>query len=106
MLVPSGGPEHLRKRPLCLIVGRVYDSDPLRWLLQRGLLLLSPHRKSRRKSSLNEGSHAVSVSRPMEDRTDLHLARQFPSLVGPLRSSNQNRRSFLHLACLIIIPHF
>jgi transposase len=35
---------------------RGYDSDPLRWrLLQRGILLIVPHRKRRKKPSRNDG---------------------------------------------------
>ena len=50
---PRGRP---RNRPLRVIADRGYDSDPLRWrLLQRGILLLCPHRKNRTKPSLNDG---------------------------------------------------
>jgi hypothetical protein len=50
---PRGRP---RKRPLRVIADRGHDSDPLRWqLLQRGILLLVPHRKGRTQLSLNDG---------------------------------------------------
>lgn len=56
--VPRGGRGRPQKRPLRIVADRAYDSDPLRWrLLQRGMLLLSPHRKSRHTPSLNDGRH-------------------------------------------------
>ncbi len=54
--VPRGGRGRPKKKPARVIADRAYDSDPLRWrLLRRGLLLISPHRKNRRKPSLNDG---------------------------------------------------
>jgi transposase len=54
--VPRGGPGRPQNRPLRVIADRAYDSDGLRWrLLQRGIVLISPHRRGRRRPSLNDG---------------------------------------------------
>ena len=54
--IPRGGRGRPQKRPLRVLADRAYDSDPLRWrLLQRGVLLIAPHRKNRRLPSLNDG---------------------------------------------------
>jgi IS5 family transposase len=45
-----------RQRPLRVIADRGYDSDRLRRrLLDKGIVLICPHRKGRRKPSLNDG---------------------------------------------------
>ena len=54
--VPRGGPGRPQNRPVRIIADKGYDSDPLRWrLLQRQMVLISPHRKNRRTASLNDG---------------------------------------------------
>ena len=50
--VPRQGSGRPKKNPVRVIADRAYDSDPLRQRLQRrGLLLIVPHRKNRKRPS-------------------------------------------------------
>jgi hypothetical protein len=73
-----------RSRPLRVIADRGYNSDPLRWrLLKRGILLITPHRKSRKKPSLNDGRTLATLSQTLENRTNLRLAGKLPTSSRP-----------------------
>jgi transposase len=73
-----------RSRPLRVIADRGYNSDPLRWrLLKRGILLITPHHKSRKKPSLNDGRTLATLSQTLENRTDFCLAWKLPSAARP-----------------------
>ena len=54
--VPRTGPGRPRQKPTRLIADRGYDSDPLRTrLAQRGIELISPHRRNRVKPPTQDG---------------------------------------------------
>jgi hypothetical protein len=56
---------------------------PLRWrLLKRGILLIVPHRKSRKKPPLNDGRELRRYSQALENRADVRLVGQLPPSVG------------------------
>jgi transposase len=101
--VPRGGPGRPRQRPLRVIADRGYDSDGLRWrLLQRGMLLISPHRKNRRKPSLNDGRSLRRYRKRWKVERTFAWLGNFRRLV--VRYDHQIRidEAFFHLACLII----
>ncbi len=100
---PRAGRGRPQQRPLRVIADRGYDSDPLRWrLLQRGILLICPHRRGRRKPSLNDGRTLRRYrNRWKIERTFARLGNYRRLLV---RYDHQitMARAFFHLACLII----
>ena len=54
--VPRGGPGRPRNKPRRLIADRGYNSDPLRnRLARRGIELICPHRRGRRRAPIQDG---------------------------------------------------
>jgi len=105
--VPRGGPGRPQKRPLRVIADRGYDSDPLRWrLLNRGILLISPHRKNRRALTLNDGRTLRRYrSRWKIERTFAWLGN-FRRLVVRYDRKLSMYHAFFHLACALITLRF
>jgi transposase len=101
--VPRGGPGRPQKRPLRVVADRGYDSDGLRWrLLQRGMLLISPHRKNRRKPSLNDGRSLRRYRKRWKIERTFAWLGNFRRLVVRYDRQIQIYQAFFHLACLII----
>ena len=105
--VPRAGRGRPQSRPLRVIADRAYDSDPLRGrLLQRGIVLLCPHRR-RRRPSLNDGRTMRRYTKRWKiERTFAHLGnfRRLPIRHERLLPLYQG---FFHLACLILtLRHF
>jgi hypothetical protein len=77
----------LDERPERLIGDRAYDSDPLDEALdEEGIEMIAPHRNNRRKPKNPGRSQAQALREALEDRAALRLARELPSLSGPLRA--------------------
>jgi transposase len=92
-----------RQRPLRVIADRAYDSDPLRWrLLQRGMVLLCPHRRGRRKPSLNDGRELRRYRKRWKVERTFAWLGNFRRLVVRYDYHIQSYTAFFHLACLII----
>lgn len=92
-----------RSRPLRVIADRAYDSDPLRWrLLQRGILLISPHRRGRRKPSLNDGRTLRRYRNRWKIERTFAWLGNFPRLLVRYDYHLEIYQAFFHLACLII----
>jgi transposase len=92
-----------RNRPLRVIADRGYDSDPLRWrLLKRGILLITPHRKSRKKPSFNDGRTLRRYRKRWKIERTFAWLGNFRRLL--VRHDHHLRiyQAFFHLACLII----
>jgi len=101
--VPRGGRGRPQKRPLRIIADRGYDSDPLRWrLLQRGMLLLCPHRKGRRKPSLNDGRSLRRYAKRWKIERTFAWLGNFRRLLVRYDYHIKSYEAFFHLACLII----
>jgi len=106
--VPRAGRGRPQSRPLRVIADRAYDSDPLRWrLLQRGIVLICPHRRRRRRRSLNDGRTLRRYTKRWKiERTFAHLGNFRRLLI------RQDRllplyQGFFHLACLMLtLRHF
>ena len=105
--VPRGGPGRPQKRPLRIIADRGYDSDPLRWrLINRGMLLISPHRKNRKAPVLNDGRTLRRYrSRWKIERTFAWLGN-FRRLVVRYDRKLSMYHAFFHLACVLISLRF
>ncbi len=105
--VPRGGRGRPKKKPARVIADRAYDSDPLRWrLLRRGLLLISPHRKNRRKPSLNDGRSLRRYRKRWKiERTFAWLGNSRRLVVRYDRRLCMYQ-AFFHLACALITLRF
>ncbi len=106
--VPRPGRGRPQSRPLRVIADRAYDSDPLRArLLQRGIVLLCPHRRKRRRPSRNDGRTMRRYKRRWKiERTFAHLGNFRRLLIRHERLISLYK-GFFHLACLILtLRHF
>ena len=92
-----------RTRPLRVIADRAYDSDPLRWrLLQRGILLISPHRRGRRKPSLNDGRTLRRYRNRWKIERTFAWLGNFRRLLVRYDYHLEIYQAFFHIACLIV----
>jgi transposase len=92
-----------RQRPLRVIADRAYDSDPLRRrLLQRGILLISPHRQGRRKPSLNDGRVLRRYRNRWKIERTFAWLGNFRRLLVRYDYHIKSYEAFFHLACLIV----
>lgn len=105
--VPGPGQGRPRCRPRRIIADRGYDSDPLRWrLLPRGILLLSPHRKKRRRPSLNDGRMMRRHRKRWKVERTFAWLGNFRRLVVRYDRRLDMYRAFFHLACALITLRF
>ena len=93
----------LRRRPKRLIYDRAADSDPLRQrLARRGIDLICPHRKSRRRPPLQDGRKLRRFRRRWKiERTNSWL-QNFRRVVVRYEFHADLFLSFVQLACLLI----
>ncbi len=106
--VPRAGRGRPQSRPLRVIADRAYDSDPLRGrLLQRGIVLICPHRRRRRRASCNDGRTLRRYAKRWKiERTFAHLGNFRRLLIRHERLLSLYQ-GFFHLACLILtLRHF
>jgi transposase len=105
--VAGQGPGRPPQRPLRIIADRGYDSDPLRWrLLQRGMLLLSPHRRNRRRPSVNDGRMMRRYRKRWKVERTFAWLGNFRRLVVRYDRRLDMYRAFFHLACALITLRF
>ena len=105
--VPQRGPGRPRKRPLRIIADRGYDSDPLRWrLLQRGIVLLSPHRRKRRRPSVNDGREMRRYRKRWKVERTFAWLGNYRRLVVRYDRRLDIYSGFFHLACALITLRF
>jgi transposase len=101
--VPRAGPGRPRQKPARLIVDKAYDSDPLRGrLARRGIELIAPHRRNRKKPRTQDGRKLRRYRRRWKvERTFAWLAN-FRRLVVRWERHLTMYLAFFHLACLLI----
>ena len=105
--VPRGGRGRPQKRPRRVIADRAYDSDPLRGrLLDRGLLLIVPHRKNRRAPSLNDGRTLRRYRKRWKVERTFAWLGNFRRLVVRYDRLLNLYRAFFHIACALITLRF
>ena len=92
----------LRRRPKRLIDDRAADRDPLRQrLARRGIDLIGPHRKNRRRPPLPDGRQLRRVRRRWKiERTNSWL-QNFRRVVVRYEFHAELFLSFVQLACLL-----
>jgi len=106
--VPRAGRGRPKSRPLRIIADRAYDSDPLRWrLLNRGIALICPHRKNRRKLSLQDGRSLRRYRKRWKIERTFAWIGNFRRLVVRYERLFGLYQAFFHIACMIItLRHF
>lgn len=99
--VGPGGPRRLPER---LIADRAYDSDPLRERLrQRGIELIVPHRRNRKKPPTQDGRPLRRYKRRwIVERTNAWF-QNFRRLVVRYERSATIFLGLVHLACAMIL---
>jgi len=92
-----------KTRPLRVVADKGYDSDPLRWrLLQRGIVLICPHRAGRTKPSLNDGRQLRRYRKRWKIERTFAWLGNFRRLLVRHDHHIQSYQAFFHLACLLI----
>ena len=101
--VPRRGPGRPRQKPERLIADRGYDSDPLRLqLARRGIELIAPHRKNRKKPPTQDGRKLRRFRRRWKVERTFSWLSTFRRLVVRWDHSLLMYLAFFHLACLVI----
>jgi len=105
--VPRAGRGRPQQCPLRVIADRAYDSDPLRGrLLQRGILLIVPHRKNRRLRARNDGRTLRRYRKRWKVERTFAWLGNFRRLVVRYDRDINRYRAFFHIACALITLRF
>ncbi len=101
--VPRPGRGRPKSKPHRLIADRAYDSDPLRKELQaRGIELICPHRRNRRKPATQDGRALRRYRKRWKVERTFAWLGNFRRLVVRYDRSLLMYNAFFHVACLII----
>ena len=101
--VPRNGPGRPKQRPERLIGDKAYDSDPLRKeLMKRGIDLIAPHRKNRKKPKTQDGRKLRRYKRRWKVERTFAWIGNFRRLVVRYERLITVYRAFFHIACLLI----
>jgi transposase len=94
----------LRRRPERLIYDLAADSDPLRQrLARRGVELVCPHRRNRKKPPTQDGRSFRRYRRRWKIERSISWLQYFRRLVTRYEYHAYLFQGFVHLACLIIV---
>jgi transposase len=101
--VPRAGPGRSRQKPERVIVDKAYGSDPLRSrLARRGIELIAPHRRNRKKSNTQDGRKLRRYRRRWKVERTFAWLGNFRRLVVRWERHLTMYLAFFHLACLLI----
>ena len=101
--VPRNGAGRPRSRFPRLIYDRAADSDPLRdRLAKRGIDLICPHRKNRKKPKRQDGRKLRRYKRRYRIERTIGWLSSFRRLVTRYERKSSMFRAFVHLACMLI----
>jgi transposase len=93
-----------RQKPQRLIADRGYDSDPLRkQLARRGIELIAPHRKNRRKPPTQDSRALRRYRRRWTVERTFTWLGNFRRLVVRYDRSLTIYQAFFHIACFMIV---
>ena len=98
----------LRRKIRRLIADRAYDSDSLRAHMEaRGIELICPHRRGRRKKARQDGRKLRRYRRRWKIERTFAWLGNFRRLVVRYERHPEIYEAFFHLACLLItLRHF
>ena len=101
--VPRAGPGRPRQKPTRLIADKAYDSDPLRARLKRrGIELIVPHRRNRKKPKTQDGRKLRRYRRRWKVERTFAWFGNYRRLVVRWERHLKMYLAFFHLACLLI----
>lgn len=101
--VPRKGPGRPKSRPKRLIADKGYDSDPLRKKLKkRGIELICPHRKNRKKPKTQDGRKLRRYRKRWKVERTFAWISNFRRLVVRYERLVCVYRAFFHVACILI----
>lgn len=104
MVVPQGALTLPNRDPVKMILDRAYDSDALRWrLAKQGIEVVCPHRRNRRRPSLQDGRALRRYRRRWKIERLIAWLGNFRRLVVRYERNLLIYRAFVHVACLLII---
>jgi transposase len=90
-------------RPKRLILDRGYDSDPLRRrLAQRGIEMICPHRRNRKKAKTQDGRKLRRYKRRWKVERTFSWLGNYRRLVVRYERHLKMYQAFFHLACVIM----
>ena len=93
-----------RQKPQRIIADRGYDSDQLRkQLARRGIELIVPHRRNRRKPPTQDGRALRRYKRRWTVKRTFAWLGNFRRLVVRYDRSLTVYRAFFHIACFMIV---
>ena len=102
--VPRSGRGRPRKNPDRLIYDKAADSDPLRTrLARRGIELICPHRKNRKKPPTQDGRPLRRYKRRWKVERTLSWWGNFRRLVVRWDYHIERYQAFVNLVCLLIV---
>jgi len=98
------GPGRPRTRPKRIVADKAYDSDPLRDRLgKRGIELIAPHRKNRRRPPTQDGRALRRYRRRWTVERTFAWLGNFRRLVVRYDRSLTIYQAFFHIACFMIV---
>ena len=101
--VPRAKGGRPKQKPQRVIADRAYDSDPLRRRLKaRGIALICPHRKGRRKPSTQDGRALRRYRKRWKVERTFAWIGNFRRLIVRHENHLLMYQAFFHLACLLI----
>jgi transposase len=101
--VPRAGPGRPRQKPERVIADKAYDSDPLRTRLKRrGIELIAPHRRNRKKPKTQDGRKLRRYRRRWKVERTFAWLGNYRRLVVRWERHLKMYLAFFHLACLLI----
>lgn len=104
LIEPLLGRRILPTKPRRLIYDAAADSDPLRArLAKRGIELVSPHRKNRKKPPTQDGRKLRRYRRRWKIERSIGWLQNFRRLVTRYEYYAHLFHGFVQLACLIIV---
>lgn len=93
-----------RKNPKRLIYDKAADSDPLRKRLKRrGIDLICPHKRNRRKPPTQDGRKLRRYKRRWKMERSIAWVANFRRLVVRYEHNINIYQAFFHVACLLIV---
>jgi transposase len=101
--VPRSGRGRPKQKPKRRIYDKAADADDLRKRLKsRGIDLLCPHRKNRKKPSLQDGRKLRRYKRRWKVERTFSWVGNFRRLVVRWEHKIEMYRGFFHIACMLI----
>ena len=101
--MPRAGPGRPRQKPERVIADKAYNSDPLRARLKRrGIELIAPHRRNRKKPKTQEGRKLRRYRKRWKVERTFAWFGNFYRLVVHWGRHLKMYLALFHLACLLI----